>query len=385
MRVYRWLVRLCPEALRREYGAAMEETMASRLAAARAVGRWRAAKVWWRESAGLVTLAFTERWGRVARMRRARQRLLAAPKAGVMDTIAQELRHAARRMARTPVFTAAAATTLALAIAANAAIFTLVHRVVLNPLPYADSDRLIVLDHGIPSRNVPSGVQVMSWQLYHQLAENARTLDGVAGYYGIGATLTGSGTPERVVITRATPSLASVLRVAPALGRWFTEAEGTPGTPDVAVLTHGFWVRRFGADPSIVGRTIVDRRRAHARRRHHARLVRVPGAAGGSVAAGTIDTRVGVVSVLGPGHRPAARRRNGHNGAHRDHAPDRRSGSRGSESDGHRLHGDADARCDRRQHRRRTLDPARGGRPRAARRVREHRQPVPRPLGIASP
>jgi predicted permease len=174
-----------------------------------------------------------------------------------MATIAQELRHAARRLARTPVFTVAAATTLALAIAANAAIFTLVYRVVLNPLPYADSQRLIALDYGIPGRNVPSGVQVMTWQLYHQLADNARTLDGVAAYFGSGGTLTGSGTPERVAITRATPSLASVLRVAPATGRWFTESEGVPGAPAVAVLTHGFWVRRFGADPAIVGRTIL--------------------------------------------------------------------------------------------------------------------------------
>ena len=162
-------------------------------------------------------------------MRRARQRLLAAPKAGIMDTIAQELRQAARRLTRTPVFTAAAATTLALAIAANAAIFTLVHRVVLNPLPYADSERLLALDYGIPSRNVPSGVQVMTWQLYHQLADNARTLDSIAAYNASGATLTGSGTPERVAVTRATPSLVSVLRVAPALGRWFTETGGHAG------------------------------------------------------------------------------------------------------------------------------------------------------------
>jgi predicted permease len=257
VRIYRWLVRLCPEALRREYGAAMEETMTSRLAAARAVGRSRAARVLWRESAGLLRLAITERWGRPARMRRSRQRLHAPPKAGIMDTIAQELRHAARRLVRTPVFTAAAATTLALAIAANAAIFTLVYRVVINPLPYADSQRLLFLDYGIPSRNVPSGVPVMSWQLYHQIADNARTLDSVAAYTGTFATLTGSGTPERVAIVRATPSLMSVLRAAPALGRWFTEAEGVPGAPAVAVLTHGFWVRRFGADPAIVGRTIL--------------------------------------------------------------------------------------------------------------------------------
>jgi putative ABC transport system permease protein len=257
MWIYRCFLRLCPHVLRRDYGAAMEETMANRLAAARVAGRWRVAKVWWRESAGLLTLAITERWGRAARAQRARQRLLAAPKAGVMDTIAQELRHAARRLTRTPIFTAAAATTLALAIAANAAIFTLVYRVVLNPLPYAESERLLALDHGIPSRNVPSGVNVMTWQLYHQLADNARTLNGIAAYFGSGGTLTGSGTPERIVITRATPSLATVLRVAPALGRWFTENEGTPGTPAVAVLSHGFWVRRFGADPAIIGRTIV--------------------------------------------------------------------------------------------------------------------------------
>ena len=268
MRVHRWLLRLSPEALRQEYGAAMEDTIANRLAAARAAGRWRATKVWWRESAGLLILAITERWGRAARIQpvspkpsakaeRARQRLLATPKAGMMDTLAQELRHAARRLRRTPIFTAAAATTLALAIAANAAIFTLVYRVVLNPLPYADSGRLIFLDYGIPDRNVPSGVPTMTWQLYHQLADNARTLDSIGAYAGSSGTLTGSGTPERLVITRGTPSLLSVLRVTPALGRWFTEQEGVPGTPAVAVLTHGFWVRRFGGDPAVVGRTIL--------------------------------------------------------------------------------------------------------------------------------
>ena len=257
MRVHRWLLRLSPEALRQEYGAAMEDAIANRLAAARAAGRWRATKVWWRESAGLLIVAITERGGRAARIRHARERLLRPPKAGMMDTLAQELRHAARRLVRTPIFTAAAATTLALAIAANAAIFTLVYRVVLNPLPYADSGRLIFLDYGIPGRNVPSGVPTMTWQLYHQLADNARLLDSIAAYTGGSGTLTGSGTPERLVIARGTPSLLSVLRVTPALGRWFTEQEGVLGTPAVAVLTHGFWVRRFGADPAVVGRTIV--------------------------------------------------------------------------------------------------------------------------------
>jgi hypothetical protein len=122
--------------------------------------------------------------------------------------------------------------TLALAIGANAAIFTVVYRVVLNPLPYPDSDRLIALDYGLLTRNINSGVKYMSWQFYYQLADRARTLDKVAIYNISGVTLTGTGgNPERIQISRATPSLASVLRVQPALGRWFTDQEGVPGSP----------------------------------------------------------------------------------------------------------------------------------------------------------
>src|SRR5258706_11792400 len=69
-------------------------------------------------------------------------------------------------------------------------------------------------------------------------------------------TLTGQGTPEGIRVSRTTPSLASVLRVTPAQGRWFTDAEGVPGASPVAVLSHGFWVRRFGRDPGVVGRPI---------------------------------------------------------------------------------------------------------------------------------
>ena len=173
-----------------------------------------------------------------------------------MDAAAQEIRHAARRLIRTPLFTTAAVLTLALAIGANASLFTVVHRIVLNPLPYPESERLIALDYGVPSRNIPSGLNSMAWQLYFQLADHARTLEGVAVYDSSSMTLTGRGEPERIMVTRATPSLASVLRVSPALGRWFTEAEGATGAASVAVLSHGLWTGRFGGDPGIVGRSI---------------------------------------------------------------------------------------------------------------------------------
>lgn len=173
-----------------------------------------------------------------------------------MDTTVQEIRQAARRLVRTPVFTLAAVLTLALALGANASIFTVVYRVVMNPLPYPQSDRLIVLDYGVPARNITSGISSMAWQLYYQLADHARTLEGVAVYNTAAATLTGGGTPDRIQVVRATPSLVSVLLASPALGRWFTVAEGVTGAAPVAVLSHGLWMRRFGGDPGIVGRSI---------------------------------------------------------------------------------------------------------------------------------
>ena len=256
MRVHHWLLWLCPEALRREYGAAMEETFARRLAEARRVGIGRWAHVCGRELIGLLVLAASERWGPAAGMRRRRKRMLSGPKAGVMDTTAQEIRQAARRLVRTPVFTLAAVMTLALALGANASIFTVVYRVVMNPLPYPQSDRLIALDYGVPARNIPSGVPYMAWQLYYQLADRARTLEGVAVYTTAAATLTETGTPERIQVTHTTPSLVPILRVSPALGRWFTDTEGVTGAAPVAVLSHGLWIRRFGGDPGIVGRFV---------------------------------------------------------------------------------------------------------------------------------
>jgi putative ABC transport system permease protein len=173
-----------------------------------------------------------------------------------MDLTVQEIRQAARRLLRSPLFTTAAALTLALAIAANAAIFTVVNRVVMNPLPYPDSQRLIALDYGLPARNIPSGLNSMAWQLYFHLTDHARTLESVAVHTTGNTTMSGTGTPERLQVTRATPSLTTVLRVSPAHGRWFTEAEGATGAGQRAVLSHGLWVRRFGGDASVIGRSI---------------------------------------------------------------------------------------------------------------------------------
>jgi putative ABC transport system permease protein len=180
----------------------------------------------------------------------------------------RELQFATRRLLRSPAFTVAAVLTLALAIGANASIFTVVRRVLLNPLPYPDSDRVIDLDHGgTPNgRNVPTGIQ-MTPGLFYEYLDRARTLEGVALYRTDEQTLTDGGEPERIRIARVTPSLASVLQVWPSHGRWFAQEEGaqapyltprvSPDTSQVAVLSYRLWQRRYGGDPSIFSRSVT--------------------------------------------------------------------------------------------------------------------------------
>jgi putative ABC transport system permease protein len=198
-------------------------------------------------------LAAAREFGSVAL---AKEELRDMRRGAAIERLARELRHAARRLVRSPAFTLATVLTLALAIGANVAIFAVVHRVVLNPLPYGDSGRLVALDHGFPSRNIRSGIGA-PLQVYYQYLDRAHSLEGLATYRADERTLTDHGVPERVRVSRTTPSLARVLRVSPEQGRWFTEEEGALGASPAAVLSHGLWVRRYGQDPGILGRLVT--------------------------------------------------------------------------------------------------------------------------------
>jgi putative ABC transport system permease protein len=166
-----------------------------------------------------------------------------------MTDMGQEIRHATRRLLRAPAFTVAAVATLALAIGANTSIFAVVERVVLNPLPFPDSDRLILVEH--------AGRVRMSAETYRHYAARARTLERLAIWDDTEVTLTGDGDAERLRIVRVTPSLGEVLRVAPAHGRWLIESDAARGARPVAVLSHGLWMRRYGGDTAIIGRAIT--------------------------------------------------------------------------------------------------------------------------------
>src|ERR1043166_4357800 len=174
----------------------------------------------------------------------------------IVETTLRELRQAFGRLRRSPAFAAAAILSLALAIGANVAIFAVVDRVVLHPLPHPDSGRLVMLDFGVPGRNTPSGISSITAREYFHYSANAKTLSAVAAYWAFDATVTGQAPAERVRITTTTPSLGSVLRVVPELGAWLPNDR--PRDPaKTAVLSHGLWMRRYGADPGIVGKTIT--------------------------------------------------------------------------------------------------------------------------------
>jgi putative ABC transport system permease protein len=175
-------------------------------------------------------------------------------KVNLIDALVRDIRYAGRALRKNPGFTLVAVLTLGLAVGANASIFAVVYRVLLNPLPYGNSDRLIDLGSAMPSRNIPS--INLTTRLYYQYLDRDHTLDGLALYQTDELTLTGQGTPERIRVSRATASLASVLRVAPVKGRWLSEQDELPGATPVGVISHGLWARRFGQDPSVLGRSM---------------------------------------------------------------------------------------------------------------------------------
>lgn len=157
-----------------------------------------------------------------------------------------------RALRRTPAFTLGAIVTIALTVGATTAIFSVMYAVLLRELPYRDADRLywIWSDHAGRDRapfNIPDFIDYRN---------TARTLSGFAGYFAYSATVSDETSGERVQGIRATANLFEVLGARSRIGRLLQRDEDKAGSDRVVVLTEGFWTRRFGADPGIVGRTI---------------------------------------------------------------------------------------------------------------------------------
>jgi len=172
----------------------------------------------------------------------------------VLDDIGRDLRYAGRLLRRSPGFTVAVVLTFALGIGCTAAIFALVEDVLVRPLPYAEPSKLVALWE----RNVPRAVDrnVVSVPMFERWRRDTHSFSAIAAMAPAPRTLGGS-IPERISAAQVSPSYFRLLGVHPAIGRDFTNADELNGGADVAILSDRLWRDRYGADSSIVGRSIL--------------------------------------------------------------------------------------------------------------------------------
>lgn len=171
-----------------------------------------------------------------------------------METVRRELKQVVRKLARSPSFTLIALLTLALGIGANTAIFTVVNSVLIQPLPYPDQEELVVPHHTAPGMGVEEVPHSEATYLIY--AGENRVFDAVGVFRDDAMNLTGGQEPERVATVSATHEVLSILGAVPRVGRLTNQDDDIPEASPVAILTHGLWDRRFGGDPSILGRSI---------------------------------------------------------------------------------------------------------------------------------
>ena len=173
-----------------------------------------------------------------------------------MATLKQDFRYGLRMLRKSRGFTAVAVITLALAIGANTAIFSVLYPALLRPLPYRQPDRLVIL--GENRRQLPCCSYTSSYPDYLDWKRTAKSFESLAGFSDDGFTLTGSGDPKIIFAAMATPNFFSTLGVRPVLGRDFLEGEDLPEGvgPTVAIISYSFWRSDFAADAHVIGRSI---------------------------------------------------------------------------------------------------------------------------------
>ena len=169
-----------------------------------------------------------------------------------LESVLQDIRYAARSLAKSRGFTAVALLTLALGIGVNTAIFSVVYAVLLRPLPYDHPERLVLAWGNLKSAGARAPT---SGLILQQMERHNRVFDGVAGIWMGEGTFAGDLNPEQVKVGFVTPNFLQVLGVRPALGRLFEPNELYGGRP-VMILSHGLWQRRYGGDPGVIGKGV---------------------------------------------------------------------------------------------------------------------------------
>ncbi|HVM76238.1 MAG TPA: ABC transporter permease [Candidatus Saccharimonadales bacterium] len=172
----------------------------------------------------------------------------------MLTTLRQDLKIARRNFGRSPGFVAAAILSLAIGIGANTSIFSVTNALLLRPLPFPDSDRLVILWNRSPGLNITQ--DWFSTAQYFDIKRNHTGFEQVAIAIGGNENLTGDGPPARIGLVKLSSNLLPMLGARTVLGRLFTPDEDSPGQPATALLTYGTWARRYGRNPNILGQTL---------------------------------------------------------------------------------------------------------------------------------
>jgi len=172
-----------------------------------------------------------------------------------MDLFVKQLRYTLRGLVRTPAFTITAVVTLALGIGATAAVFSVVHGVLLKPLPFERPDRLVGVWHKAPGMGWDKVNQAPA--LYLTYREENRTFVDTGIWDNTRATVTGTAEPEEVPAMLVTDGTLPLLGVQPLLGRRFSKEDDSPGTEETVMLSYGFWQSHFGGDPGVIGKSLT--------------------------------------------------------------------------------------------------------------------------------
>ena len=177
-----------------------------------------------------------------------------------LEETARNIRLSLRTLRRSPAFAAAAILTLAIGIGANTAVFSVINAVLLKPLPYPQAERLISVQHTAPGAAgliSASGDLRLSPSMFFTYADHNRGFEAIGAWTATTATVTGQGEPEEVRVIGVTKGVLEALGVKPAVGRWLAESDQAPGAARVVMLTYGYWQRRFGGNPAVMGKGLT--------------------------------------------------------------------------------------------------------------------------------
>ncbi len=165
-------------------------------------------------------------------------------------------RYALRTLAKNPAWTAAAVACLAIGIGANTTVYTAMRAIAIEPVPTPDSDRLVMISEVKPRDPDDADFDQIAPANLVDWMQQTRTLEHIAAFAWWDVNITGINEPERVTGSQVTPEFFRTLGERPALGRAFTDDEGREGNTDRVILSHPLWVRRFGGDSGVIGRTV---------------------------------------------------------------------------------------------------------------------------------